>query len=99
MSQRVVIRLAELASFPAQEAQPAQPAIAGKRGKKGKRARLAKAARPAKRGKLPASPATIWRWVREGKFPKPFKLGSGITVWDEAEVDAFIASRADEGLS
>lgn len=24
---------------------------------------------PAKAGKLPVSPATIWRWVREGKFP------------------------------
>lgn len=49
---------------------------------------------PARQGKLPVSPATIWRWVREGKFPKPFKLGHAVTVWDAAEVDAFISSQA-----
>ncbi|RJG01272.1 helix-turn-helix transcriptional regulator [Noviherbaspirillum sedimenti] len=49
---------------------------------------------PAKIGLLPVSPATIWRWVREGKFPKPFKLGDSVTVWDAAEVEAFIAQRA-----
>lgn len=47
-----------------------------------------------KPGKLPVSPATIWRWVREEKFPKPFKLGESVTVWDAAEVDAFLAKRA-----
>ena len=39
-----------------------------------------------KKGLLPVSPATVWRWVREGKFPKPFKLGESVTVWDAAEV-------------
>lgn len=47
-----------------------------------------------KGGILPVSPATIWRWVREGKFPKPFKLGESVTVWDAAEVEVFIAQRA-----
>jgi predicted DNA-binding transcriptional regulator AlpA len=47
-----------------------------------------------KPGLLPVSPATVWRWVREGKFPKPFKLGESVTVWDAAEVEAFIAQRA-----
>lgn len=46
-----------------------------------------------KSGKLPVSPATIWRWVREGKFPKPFKLGESVTVWDASEVEAFIENR------
>lgn len=40
------------------------------------------ASTPAKPGKLPVSPATVWRWVREGKFPKPFKLGESVTVWN-----------------
>ncbi len=44
-------------------------------------------------GMLPVSPATIWRWVREGKFPKPFKLGAGTTVFDATAVEAFIAAR------
>lgn len=50
---------------------------------------------PAKQGKLPVSPATIWRWTREGRFPQPFKLGDSVTVWDAAEVEAFIAKRAE----
>jgi len=44
-------------------------------------------------GLLPVSPATIWRWVREGKFPKPFKLGAGTTVFDAAQVEAFVAAQ------
>jgi prophage regulatory protein len=43
-------------------------------------------------GLLPVSPATVWRWVRAGKFPAPFKLGEGTTVWDADAVDAFIAT-------
>lgn len=39
---------------------------------------------------MPVSPATIWRWVKEGKFPKPFKLASQTTVWDAAEVQEWI---------
>ena len=42
-------------------------------------------------GLLPVSSATIWRWVRDGRFPKPFKLGVATTVWDADEVEAFIA--------
>ncbi|MNL69554.1 Prophage CP4-57 regulatory protein (AlpA) [compost metagenome] len=48
-------------------------------------------------GLLPVSPATVWRWVREGKFPKPFKLGESVTVWDAAAVEEFIARRAEGG--
>jgi prophage regulatory protein len=47
-----------------------------------------------KKGILPVSPATVWRWVRESKFPAPFKLGASVTVWDADAVDAFIAQRA-----
>jgi predicted DNA-binding transcriptional regulator AlpA len=49
-----------------------------------------------KPGKLPVSPTTVWRWVREGRFPKPFKLGDSVTVWDAAEVEAFIERRSEE---
>jgi predicted DNA-binding transcriptional regulator AlpA len=55
------------------------------------------ASTPGKPGKLPVSPATIWRWVRQGKFPKPFKLGDAVTVWDESIVDSFIASQSGKG--
>ncbi len=49
---------------------------------------------PKKAGALPVSPATIWRWVRENKFPKPFKLGNCVTVWHASDVEQFIAQRS-----
>lgn len=54
------------------------------------------ASTPAKPGRLPVSPATVWRWVREGRFPKPFKLSDRVTVWNISDVDAFVA-RQDGG--
>lgn len=47
---------------------------------------------PTKAGILPVSPATIWRWVRDGKFPQPFKLSAGVTAWYAADVEQFIAA-------
>ena len=49
--------------------------------------------RPGQPGILPVSAATLWRWVKAGKFPQPFKLGEKVTVWDAAEVEAFIAAQ------
>jgi len=51
---------------------------------------------PTKTGILPVSPAPIWRWVRDGKFPKPLKLGACVTGWYAADIEAFIAQRATE---
>ena len=51
-----------------------------------------------KTGLLPVSSTTVWRWVREGKFPKPFKLGESVTVWDAAEVERFVAERSTKGV-
>jgi predicted DNA-binding transcriptional regulator AlpA len=48
-----------------------------------------------KRGLVPVSPATVWRWVAEGKFPKPFKLGPNTTVFDLDQVEAFLAKQAE----
>jgi predicted DNA-binding transcriptional regulator AlpA len=47
-----------------------------------------------KAGLLPVSPATVWRWVQQGRFPKPFKLGDHVTVWSAEAVEAFIEKRA-----
>jgi prophage regulatory protein len=41
-------------------------------------------------GLLPISAATLWRWVKDGTFPAPFKLGQNTTVWDAIEVEAWI---------
>lgn len=49
---------------------------------------------PTKAGILPVSPATIWRWVRAGKFPKPFKIGTSVTAWKMTDVEDFIAQQS-----
>lgn len=41
-------------------------------------------------GRIPVSPATIWRWVSQGRFPAPFKLGKNTTVWDADAVDKWL---------
>jgi predicted DNA-binding transcriptional regulator AlpA len=44
-----------------------------------------------------ASRSTIWRWVdAETTFPKPFHLSPAITVWDEAEVLAWLAAKKQQ---
>ena len=47
---------------------------------------------PTKVGILPVSPATIWRWVRDGSFPQPFKLSAGVTAWHLSDIEQFIAA-------
>ena len=34
---------------------------------------------------------TLWKWMREGKFPRSRQVG-GKTAWIEAEVEAWIAN-------
>jgi prophage regulatory protein len=36
---------------------------------------------------------TLRRWVREGNFPKPIKLGANCVAWRREEVDAWLESR------
>lgn len=42
-----------------------------------------------KPGLLPVSAETIWRWARDGRFPKPIRLSNKVTVWDAQEVQAW----------
>jgi prophage regulatory protein len=39
------------------------------------------------------SVATVWRWVREGKFPKPIKLGAAVTAWRISDIEAWEGSK------
>jgi prophage regulatory protein len=32
---------------------------------------------------------TIWRWVKNGKFPKPIKLSTGSTRWRLADLESW----------
>jgi len=43
----------------------------------------------------PYSRETTWRMVREGRFPKPFKVEGGVrNLWLESTVDKFLADSA-----
>lgn len=42
---------------------------------------------------VPVSHATLWRWVKAGKFPRPVKLGDRVTAWNADEVRAWLAAR------
>ena len=37
--------------------------------------------------------ATLYAWLREGKFPAPVELGGNSIGWPESEIEAWIASR------
>lgn len=41
--------------------------------------------------RLGISPATLWRWIKAGKFPAPGKLqGTSYCGWQESVVDEWI---------
>ena len=42
------------------------------------------------------TPATIWRWTKNGEFPQPVKLGPNCTRWRESDILAWERSRLTE---
>jgi prophage regulatory protein len=49
--------------------------------------------RPAKAAPLPFSGPTLWRRVKEGRFPKPYKLSKRVTAWRVGEVRKWLQSQ------
>jgi prophage regulatory protein len=45
-------------------------------------------------GPIPVSKSTWWAGVKDGRFPRPIKLGRGITVWRVEEIRALIERTA-----
>jgi predicted DNA-binding transcriptional regulator AlpA len=43
--------------------------------------------------RIPISPATLWRKVKSGEFPRPVKLSAGCTAWKNSEVLAWERTR------
>ena len=39
-------------------------------------------------GPIPVSRSTWWKGVKDGRFPKPIKLGKGTTVWRVEDIRA-----------
>jgi prophage regulatory protein len=46
--------------------------------------------------RLDVNPQTIWRWVREGRFPRGIKIGEMRTIWTEQMIAEWLAERAKE---
>jgi len=44
---------------------------------------------------LPLSAPTLWRMVKEGRFPKPHKLSSRVTAWQVQQVRAWLQAQAN----
>jgi predicted DNA-binding transcriptional regulator AlpA len=43
---------------------------------------------------LPFSAPTLWRKVKAGTFPKPYKISSRVTAWKVSSVRAWMAAQA-----
>lgn len=46
---------------------------------------------------VPFSEATLWRRVGDGTFPKPCKLGPGVTAWRVGDVRAWLGNPSPDG--
>jgi predicted DNA-binding transcriptional regulator AlpA len=47
-------------------------------------------------GPIPVSKSTWWQGIRDGRFPKPLKLGPRTTVWRVEDIRALFED-ADNG--
>ena len=43
-------------------------------------------------GSKPLNPATLYRGIRQGRFPRPVKVGPGTSRWLRAECEAVLAA-------
>lgn len=50
---------------------------------------------PKQEGRLPLHPNSVWRLVRDGKFPKPVKLSDNCTAWRVEDIEAWERSREE----
>lgn len=55
--------------------------------------------RPETLALLPFSPATLWRKVKAGTFPRPVKLSDRVTGWQVGAVRAWMATQATAQVS
>lgn len=46
--------------------------------------------------KVGIAKSTIWLWVTQNRFPKPIKLSSRITVWEEQKIEMWLKSKQTE---
>ena len=51
--------------------------------------------KPAVLERVALSDTTIWRLERAGKFPHSIRISPGAVAWREADIEAWIAERAE----
>ena len=51
---------------------------------------------PAVMQKTALSRSSIYQFAKDGKFPKPIKLGERSVAWDASEITAWIEQRAEQ---
>lgn len=44
---------------------------------------------------IPVGKSTWWAGVRDGRYPKPVKLGARVTAWRVEDIRALIANKAE----
>lgn len=49
--------------------------------------------RPEVEARTGLSRSTIYQWMKDGRFPKPVRLGERIVAWRESDVTAWLESR------
>jgi len=42
---------------------------------------------------VPVSASTWWRWIAQGKAPKPVKLSDRVTAWRAEDIRGFLAAQ------
>ncbi len=42
--------------------------------------------------RVPKGTTTIYRWMKQGRFPRPYAIGPGSVAWLEREIIAWMAS-------
>lgn len=50
--------------------------------------------RPGSPAPLPFSAPTLWRNVRAGTFPQPYRLSKRVTAWKVGDVRAWLAAQS-----
>ena len=36
---------------------------------------------------------TLYRWIKQGKFPKPIRLGANMVRWKASDIEAWLTER------
>jgi prophage regulatory protein len=47
---------------------------------------------PQVKERVPKGTTTIYRWIKQGRFPRPYSIGPGSVAWLEREILAWMAS-------